>query len=167
MTVTNKQGVAETAVAHPRPDIGQALLMEALGTADLDFWDGLIRQLANAGAEGTLEERGLNFILALVKGIEPRDQIEAMLRRKWRQSTRDHDLARRLSRISMAGKEIPMSSIVSGRQLRAARVLAGLTQAQFAAKAGFHERACRYWEAKGDQPPTSVPSTLAKINAGP
>ena len=82
MTVTNKQGVAETAVAHPRPDIGQALLMEALGTADLDFWDGLIRQLANAAGRGTLEERDLNFILALVKGIEPRDQIEAMLAAK-------------------------------------------------------------------------------------
>jgi transcriptional regulator with XRE-family HTH domain len=54
-------------------------------------------------------------------------------------------------------------SSVSGRQLRAARVLAGLTQAQFAAKAGFHERACRYWDAKGDGPPTSVPSTLKKI----
>jgi transcriptional regulator with XRE-family HTH domain len=58
-----------------------------------------------------------------------------------------------------------MPSIVSGRQLRAARVLAGLTQAQFAAKAGFHERACRYWEAQGNGPPTSVPSTLEKINA--
>ena len=57
-----------------------------------------------------------------------------------------------------------MSSIVSGRQLRAARVLAGLTQAQFAAKAGFHERACRYWESMGDKPPTSVLSTLARIS---
>jgi transcriptional regulator with XRE-family HTH domain len=58
-----------------------------------------------------------------------------------------------------------MSSIVSGRQLRAARVLAGLTQAQFAAKTGFHERACRYWESRGANPPTSVPSTLEKISA--
>jgi DNA-binding transcriptional regulator YiaG len=57
-----------------------------------------------------------------------------------------------------------MSDIVSGRQLRAARVLAGLTQAQFAARVGFHERACRYWEARGDGPPTSVPSTLARIS---
>jgi DNA-binding transcriptional regulator YiaG len=55
-------------------------------------------------------------------------------------------------------------SIVSGRQIRAARVLAGLTQAQFAAKAAFHERACRYWEARGDGPPTSVLSTLARIS---
>jgi len=31
----------------------------------------------------------------------------------------------------------PTSNIVSGRQLRAARVLAGLTQAQLAQQAGF------------------------------
>jgi hypothetical protein len=79
MTVTKKKGVAEIAVAHPRPGIGQALLMEALGTGDLDFSDGLIRQLANAAGKGTLDERDLNFMLAIVKGIEPRDQIEAML----------------------------------------------------------------------------------------
>jgi hypothetical protein len=78
MTVTNKKGVAEIVVAHPRPGIGQALLMEALGTGDRDFSDGLVRQLAVVGGQGTLE-RDLNFMLAMVKGIEPRDQIEAML----------------------------------------------------------------------------------------
>jgi hypothetical protein len=78
MTVTKKKGVAEIALTHPRPDIGQALLMEALGTANLDFSDGLIRQLAEVGGQETLE-RDLNFMLAIVKGIEPRDQIEAML----------------------------------------------------------------------------------------
>ena len=55
----------------------------------------------------------------------------------------------------------PTTNIDSGRQLRAARVLAGLTQAQLAQQAGFHERACRYWEAQGDDPPTSTPSSLA------
>jgi hypothetical protein len=35
----------------------------------------------------------------------------------------------------------PTTNIVSGRQLRAARVLTGLTQAQLAQQAGFHERA--------------------------
>jgi hypothetical protein len=80
MTVANKKGVAKIAVAHPRPDIGQALLMEAFGTADMDFANGLIRQLADAGRQSqTLDERDLNFMLAMVKGIEPRDQIEAML----------------------------------------------------------------------------------------
>jgi len=59
----------------------------------------------------------------------------------------------------------PTANIVSGRQLRAARVLAGLTQAQLAQQAGFHERACRYWEARGDAPPTTTPSSLERIEA--
>ena len=55
-----------------------SLLMEALGTADESFLEGLLQQLAMvAGPEG--DERGLNFTLALVKGVEPKDQVEAML----------------------------------------------------------------------------------------
>jgi hypothetical protein len=37
-------------------------------------------------------------------------------------------------------------NIVLGRQLRAARVLAGLTQRQLSTEGGFNPRACRYWE---------------------
>jgi hypothetical protein len=65
---------------HPVEIIGRALLMEALGAADQDFLNGLLQQLANAGSQGReIDERGLNFMLSVVKGIEPRDQIEAML----------------------------------------------------------------------------------------
>jgi transcriptional regulator with XRE-family HTH domain len=58
-----------------------------------------------------------------------------------------------------------MSNIVTGRQLRAAQILAGLTQKQFAQAVGCHERAARYWELKDDKQPTSTPSTLEKIEA--
>jgi hypothetical protein len=65
---------------HPDGDIGSALLMEALGTADEDFLNGLLGQLANAGTQGRqFDERGLNFMVSIVKGIKPRDQIETML----------------------------------------------------------------------------------------
>jgi transcriptional regulator with XRE-family HTH domain len=40
-----------------------------------------------------------------------------------------------------------MSNIASGRQLRAARTLAGLTQSELSTEAGFNFRAYRYWEA--------------------
>jgi transcriptional regulator with XRE-family HTH domain len=53
-----------------------------------------------------------------------------------------------------------MSNIVSGRQIRAARMLAGLTQADLARAAGCHPRSVRYWENKGSNPPTNVASTL-------
>jgi DNA-binding transcriptional regulator YiaG len=57
------------------------------------------------------------------------------------------------------------SNIVSGRQLRAARVLSGLTQAELSIEAGFAQRACRYWESRGDAPPTGVPQSLESIDA--
>jgi transcriptional regulator with XRE-family HTH domain len=56
-----------------------------------------------------------------------------------------------------------MSNIVSGRQIRAARMLAGLTQADLARAAGCHPRSVRYWENKGSNPPTNVASTLESI----
>ena len=56
-----------------------------------------------------------------------------------------------------------MSNIASGRQLRAARMLTGLTQARLSTEAGFGPRACRYWEGRGNNPPTSVDGSLEAI----
>jgi hypothetical protein len=53
--------------------------MEELGTVDKDFLDGLLEHLANAGSQGHQIERGLNFMVSVVKGIKPRDEVEAML----------------------------------------------------------------------------------------
>jgi hypothetical protein len=60
--------------------IGQALVMEALALADGDFVNGIVSQLTNASGRGRdIGEGGLNFLLSVIKGIEPRDQLEAML----------------------------------------------------------------------------------------
>jgi transcriptional regulator with XRE-family HTH domain len=56
-------------------------------------------------------------------------------------------------------------NLISSRQLRAARALAGLTQAQLATQAGFNREACQYWESRGDGLPTSTQSTLDAITA--
>lgn len=58
-----------------------------------------------------------------------------------------------------------MSNIITGRQLRAARILAGLTQRQLAQAVGVHERAARYWELKENKAPTSTPGILEEIEA--
>jgi len=56
------------------------MLMEALGTTDVDFVNGLIEQLASTGSHGgQVDEHGLNFMLSVVKGIKPKDPLEAML----------------------------------------------------------------------------------------
>ena len=70
----------ELSADHPIPHLGTALIMESLGTADCDFYAGLLTQLANVGTqEKTLDERGTNFMLAMVRGIGPKDEIEAMM----------------------------------------------------------------------------------------
>jgi hypothetical protein len=70
--ISEKEGVPQVH-AH-------VLLMEALGTTDPDFLDGILLQLLNAGSRaGKVDERGLNFLLSVVKGVKPRDQVEALL----------------------------------------------------------------------------------------
>jgi hypothetical protein len=65
---------------HQDSATGQVLLMEALGTADYDFLSGLLEQLSNGSCRGgKVDEKLLNFMLAVIKGIKPRDQIEIML----------------------------------------------------------------------------------------
>jgi transcriptional regulator with XRE-family HTH domain len=64
---------------------------------------------------------------------------------------------------SVAALRGAMSNIVSGRQIRAARMLAGLTQAELAREAGCHPRSVRYWESKDTDAPTNVASTLDSI----
>jgi hypothetical protein len=78
--VTNGSTAPKVAPDHPDYELGYRLLMEALGTVSADFLNGLLQQLANAGSQGReLDESGLNFMLSVVKGIKPKDQLEAML----------------------------------------------------------------------------------------
>jgi DNA-binding transcriptional regulator YiaG len=49
------------------------------------------------------------------------------------------------------------ADLVSGRQLRAARVLAGLSQVEFADLVGVTERTVRHWEACEAHRPTNAP----------
>jgi hypothetical protein len=82
--ISQKSGKASNeatmSLDHPDPALGSTLLMEAVGTGDFDFLDGLLGELTNAAAQkGVANERELNFLLSVVKGIEPRDQVEAML----------------------------------------------------------------------------------------
>lgn len=65
---------------HSDYTVGRAILAEALGTADLDFVDGILEQLAIARSDTRgLDERKMNFLLSVIKGIHPKDQLETML----------------------------------------------------------------------------------------
>lgn len=77
--VPNEIGGLTIETNHKDRDVGYALLAEALGTANIDFIDGLVRQLADAGSRGTIDPKEINFMLGVIKSIKPNDQIEAML----------------------------------------------------------------------------------------
>jgi hypothetical protein len=68
------------AIDHPDRAVGQVLMMNALGTLDHAFSLGLLTQLSKATSGGAnINEADLNFMVSVIKGIEPRDQVESML----------------------------------------------------------------------------------------
>jgi hypothetical protein len=79
MEVSEKDGVTQIALKHPDPKVATILLMKALGTHNPDFLMGILHQLQNATSGQTVNGRELNFMLAVIEGVKPRDQIETML----------------------------------------------------------------------------------------
>jgi hypothetical protein len=62
------------------PIVAQPVLMNAFGSTDMAFIDGILAQLANAVPDGfTTDLRALNFAVSVINGIEPRNQLETML----------------------------------------------------------------------------------------
>ncbi len=67
-------------IDHPDPGLGEQLMANALGVADRDAMDGILRQLVRASASGgSPDEVNLSFMISMVKSIRPRDSVEAML----------------------------------------------------------------------------------------
>ena len=67
-------------IDHPNEAVGQALLMERLGTANVDFAFGLIRELSGMTSDGEkVIEWKLNFAFSVVTELRPHDQLEALL----------------------------------------------------------------------------------------
>ena len=65
---------------HADEYTGWMLLANTLGTADFDFTEGLLMQLVNAGSQGgTPDPIGMRFMLSVVQGIAPKDEMEAMM----------------------------------------------------------------------------------------
>jgi hypothetical protein len=71
------KGVTEIGLKHDEYNIGKCLLMESLATADPVFAWGVLNQFVNT--DKTATEKATNFMLSMVRGIEPRDQLETLL----------------------------------------------------------------------------------------
>jgi hypothetical protein len=68
-------------VDHPNQGVGWALILERLGTPNLDFGRGLITQLSGmcSDGEGKIIEWKLNFAFSVVTEMRPNDQLQASL----------------------------------------------------------------------------------------
>ena len=76
-TIRDQQIVIEE---HPDPEPGEQLMANALGVADRDAMNGILRQLLRASASGgSPDEVNLSFMISMVKSLKPRDSVEAML----------------------------------------------------------------------------------------
>ncbi len=68
------------AIDHPDQELGERLMANALGAADPEAMDGILRQLVKASVNGGRpDEVNLSFMISIVKSIRPRDSVEAML----------------------------------------------------------------------------------------
>ncbi len=62
------------------PIAATALAMHELGTVDNRFYEGVIEQVSALGKQGSpVSETASNFVLSVVGGVQPQDEIETML----------------------------------------------------------------------------------------
>jgi hypothetical protein len=56
------------------------MLVNSLGSTGYEFSDGLISQLLNVGTKGQdCDGKGPNFMLSIIRGVNPQDEVESML----------------------------------------------------------------------------------------
>lgn len=80
VTVGEGEDLGKLDLDHPDKAVAAVLLAGAVGTNDLDFLGGILVQIANVASKGQAADAGAtNYMLSMVKGVQPRDQIEAML----------------------------------------------------------------------------------------
>lgn len=76
----NEEGAMVVATSHDDDAIGHVLLLEAVGGEDIQFLNGLIRQIIEAGiSDRNPGADDVNFLLSVIKGLRPQNQQEAML----------------------------------------------------------------------------------------
>ena len=80
MKLVMKEGTLQITFSHADPDLAHILLMADLSTCDVHFLEGMQSQIAFIGAPGRkIDEGASNFLLSVVRGVQPRDELETML----------------------------------------------------------------------------------------
>ena len=80
MKLEMKDGTLQITFSHADPDVAHNLLMAGLGTCDANFMMGIHGEIASIGARGRkIDEGASNFLLSVVRAMQPRDELETML----------------------------------------------------------------------------------------
>lgn len=88
MKLMAENGGISLNVDHAHAATGWAMIMNAIGTDDPDFLRAFVSQVANAGFQGQEpDSSGANFILSVVKSIEPATNWNPCWRHRWRRFT--------------------------------------------------------------------------------
>ena len=67
-------------IDHASSTVGYELLYNSLATTSREFANGILSQLGNiCPDEGGMSLDGLNFALAVIDGVRPKDQLETLL----------------------------------------------------------------------------------------
>jgi hypothetical protein len=113
--VKQHSGHVEVRIDHADLKVGSLLLLQALGTTNPDFANGLMNQLRSALCKGkAVNAAELNQVVAMVQGIGPRDETEAMLAT---QMTAIHSLtmkaARQMSNVETIDQQDSASNMLN------------------------------------------------------
>ena len=80
MKLSMKDKVLQISFETDAIEIATLLQMADIGVTDSDFHSGLTAQIACLGSQGQkTDSRASNFVLSVVRSVEPRDALEAML----------------------------------------------------------------------------------------
>ncbi len=80
MRLTLKGDTLEIGFKGVQPEVASALQMADMGTADSDFHQGLVRQIACLGSQKvSVDSAASNFVMGVIRSVAPRDGLEAML----------------------------------------------------------------------------------------
>ena len=80
LKVVSTSGAPTIVPDHPDWNVGMALLQEAIGAGSREFLATILFQLCSVCTpKDTMDEAQLNLMFSVLRGIHPRDQMEAML----------------------------------------------------------------------------------------
>jgi len=76
----DREGRGVISMDHANPALGGSLLGHALATTSMDFTSGILNQISTAVSKGQKpSEDAINFALAVIAGVKPKDEIETLL----------------------------------------------------------------------------------------